>query len=269
MNAAPPVNGLHGLGQTAPRGATRRTIPFDYSFQFILKPQPGLVQNSTITVSTEGSFTVLSIGYGVVPKVSPIKFGLATKPVPPPPIFLLATSQSPPFLNTPFGSIVAALGEALGEPPQQSVPTLPLGPRTATVLRDGIRLNPTFVEQILTAFGGSAFDAKILAEAFQTVAAPPDGIQFKYALFDDGTGREFQSEPILNTAGLGSADGKRPFRYFARPIEFAPHARIRMEITEISEFEGDLHVTLHGYKTLGGAGTPTDVSQARMRRTRR
>ena len=42
-----------------------------------------------------------------------------------------------------------------------------------------------------------------------------------------------------------------------------------MEITEISEFQGDLHVTLHGYKTLGGAGTPTDVNQARMRRRRR
>ena len=93
MNAAPPVNGLHGLGQTAPRGATRRTIPFDYSFQFVLQGRPGLVQNSTITVSTEASFTVLSIGYGVVPKVSPIKFGLTVKPVPPPPIFLLATSQ--------------------------------------------------------------------------------------------------------------------------------------------------------------------------------
>jgi hypothetical protein len=262
MNAAPSVNGLHGLGQTAPRGAARRTIPFDYSFQFALKPQPGLVQNSTITVSTEGSFTVLSMGYGVVPKVSPIKFGS----VPP---RSLESSQPPPFLNTSFGSIVAALSEALKEPPPQSVPTPRLGPRTATVLRDGIRLNPAFVEQILTAFGGSAFDPKILAEAFQTVAAPPDGIQFKYALFDDGTGREFQSEPILNTAGLGSADGKRPFRYFARPIEFAPHARIRMEITEISEFQGDLHVTLHGYKTLGGAGTPTDVNQAKMRRTRR
>jgi hypothetical protein len=259
MNAAPPVNGLHGLGQTAPRGATRRTIPFDYSFQFALEGETGLVQNSTITVSTEGSFTVLSIGYGVVPKVSPIKFGLAPEAVP-------LNRDQRPFLTTSFGSIVAALSKALEEPPPQSAPTL--GPRTATVLRDGIRLNPAFVEQILTAFGGSAFDPKILAEAFQNVAAPPDRIQFKYALFDDGTGREFQSEPILNTAGLGSADGKRPFRYFARPIEFAPHARIRMEITQISEFQGDLHVTLHGYKTLGGAGTPTDVSQSRIRRRR-
>jgi hypothetical protein len=262
MNAALPVNGRHGLGQTAPRGATRRTIPFDSSFQFLIEGKPGLIQNSTITVSTEGPFTVLSMGYGVVPKVSPIKFGLA------PPISL-ESSLPPPFLDTSFGSIVAALSKALKEPPPQSVAAARLGPRTATVLREGIRLNPAFVEQILTAFGGSAFDPKILAEAFQTVAAPPDRIQFKYALFDDGTGREFQSEPILNTAGLGSADGKRPFRYFAHAIEFAPHARIRMEITEISEFKGDLHVTLHGYKTLGGAGTPTDVSQARMRRTRR
>src|SRR5262245_31420575 len=148
MNAAPLVNGPHGLGQTTPRGATRRTIPFDYSFQFALKGELGLVQNSTITVSTEGSFTVLSMGYGVVPKVSPIKFKLV------PPISV-DTNQPQPFLDTRFGSIVAALSEALKEPPPQSVPTPRLGPRTATVLRDGIRLNPAFVEQILTAFGGS------------------------------------------------------------------------------------------------------------------
>ena len=74
---------------------------------------------------------------------------------------------------------------------------------------------------------------------------------FKYALFDQGSGREFQSEPILNIAGLGSSDGKRPFRYFARPIEFAPRSTIRLQITEVSAFQGELHVSLHGYKTLG------------------
>ena len=79
-------------------------------------------------------------------------------------------------------------------------------------------------------------------------------MQFLYALFDEGSGREFQSEPILNIAGLGAADGKRPFRYFAQPITFAPLATIRMEITELSDFRGELHVALHGYKVLGGAG---------------
>ena len=74
--------------------------------------------------------------------------------------------------------------------------------------------------------------------------------------------------PILNTAGLGSSDGMRPFRYFARPIEFAPRAAIRLQITEVSEFSGELHVSLQGYKTLGGTGTPTAVGGSRRPRRR-
>ena len=79
-------------------------------------------------------------------------------------------------------------------------------------------------------------------------------------------GREFQSDPILNIAGLGAADGKRPFRYFARPITFAPLATIQMEITELSAFRGALHVSLHGYKMLGAGRTP---AEARTRTPRR
>ena len=79
---------------------------------------------------------------------------------------------------------------------------------------------------------------RILSQAFQAVGAPPERVAFLYALFDQGSGREFQSEPILNIAGLGSSDGKRPFRYFARPIEFAPRSTIRLQITEVSAFQG-------------------------------
>ena len=96
-----------------------------------------------------------------------------------------------------------------------------------------------------------------LGRCFQVVSQPPKDVVFKYALFDDGSGREFQSEPILNTAALGAADGGRPFRYFARPIEFGPRSRIRMQITEVSDFQGELHVSLQGFKRLGEAGTPT------------
>ena len=91
-------------------------------------------------------------------------------------------------------------------------------------------------------------------------------VAFIYALFDQGSGREFQSEPILNIAGLGSPDGKRPFRYFARPIEFAPRSIIRMQITEVSAFQGELHISLQGYKTLGQPGTPTGSRLQRHRR---
>jgi len=108
-----------------------------------------------------------------------------------------------------------------------------------------------------------------LQRLFQVVSAPSDQIQFLYALFDDGSGREFQSEPLLNTAGLGSSDGDRPFRYFARPITFEPRSVIRMEVTEKSDFQGELHVTLHGYKVLGSPGTPTGRPQSARSGARR
>ena len=136
---------------------------------------------------------------------------------------------------------------------------------TAAALSTGIRLNPDVARFFLIADPSATIQPGQLARLFETVSAPPDRIQFLYALFDEGTGREFQSDPILNIAGLGSADGERPFRYFAQPISFAPRTTIRLDITEKSEFKGELHVCLHGFKVLGGAGTPT----GRVKRRRR
>jgi putative Ig domain-containing protein len=136
--------------------------------------------------------------------------------------------------------------------------------------KGGIKLNPRFVELTLLNDGRNVVsDAEILQSLFQVGIAPSDEVQFLYALFDDGSGREFQSEPLLNTAGLGSSDGDRPFRYFARPITFAPRSVIRMEITEKSDFQGELHVSLHGYKALGNPGAPTGRSQTTRSRARR
>ena len=103
---------------------------------------------------------------------------------------------------------------------------------------------------------------------FEVVSPPADQIQFLYALFDEGTGREFQSEPILNTAGLGISNGDRPFRYFPKPIIFKPRSTIRLQITEISDFRGELHISLQGYKVLGESGTPTATARRRLGRRR-
>ena len=97
-------------------------------------------------------------------------------------------------------------------------------------------------------------------------SAPPEETPFLYALFDEGSGREFQSGPILSIAGLGSSDGKRPFRYFATPITFSPLSTIRMEITELGRVRGELHVALHGYKMLGGPAVETRDRERRRRR---
>ena len=61
------------------------------------------------------------------------------------------------------------------------------------------------------------------------------GIDFKYSIVDSGTGRELQNLPIYNIAGLGRADGERPFRPFPKPMTFLPRSTIRIEVEEISE----------------------------------
>jgi hypothetical protein len=124
------------------------------------------------------------------------------------------------------------------------------------VVKSGFRLNPDFRDVAL--FDDEQFlDPSVSEELFEVVGGPIEPIQFLYAIFDEGSGREFQSEPILNIAGLGTSNGDRPFRYFAKPIEFAPRSTIRMQITEVSKFIGDLHISLQGYKVLGEVGTPT------------
>jgi hypothetical protein len=246
-----------GVGEAQALGA-RRTIPFDYAFRYVLEGLPGTVLRRTVTVSIEATFTAVSIGYGVIPQVTPLTFG--------PTVGQVDTAR-PRLRGLSMAHVLDSLKAALDEAP----PVLgqEIGPKTGTALKDGIRLNPAFAEIAVLQDGNAILSEGMLKELFQVIGAPPEQIQFLYAIFDEGSGREFQSEPILNIAGLGISDGDRPFRYFARPIIFAPRSTISLEVTEVSEFKGELHVSLHGYKMLGGAGTPTGGVQQGMSRNRR
>ncbi len=248
---------MRSIVPAAPAADAQRSIPFDYTFRFNLlgdPNRPNLVHRSTITISVEASFTAVSIGYGVVPQVTPIIFG----PAP------LAPFQTVPGLGVPALAPASFRNISLGQLFDTLVRALSAtgdvlagetGPSAA--FKAGIRLNPQFAELALANDGNDLLSVDTLSRLFQVTSAPSDEVQFLYALFDDGSGREFQSEPLLNIAGLGGSGGQRPFRYFARPISFEPRSTIRMEVTERSQFQGELHVSLHGYKVLGGAGTPT------------
>jgi hypothetical protein len=248
----PPSTGISPSSSVA---VEKRGIPFDYAFRYELKGTPGRVVNSIVTVSIEATFTAVSIGYGVVPKVTPIIFG--------------------PQLDNPDGRHRLS-GLQLGDIIQGLSPKLietsralrnESGPEA--VFKNGIKLNPEVAEIALANGGGNILPGTVLDRLFQVVGSPSELVQFKYAIFDEGSGREFQSEPILNIAGLGSAKGERPFRYFAQPILFRPRATIRMEVTEVSDFAGELHVSLHGYKLLGDQNSPTAVRPNRRTTTRR
>jgi len=256
--ANPPATNI----RAAQAPAERRAIPFDYTFRFDLTGERDRVHRGVVTVSVEAIFTAVSIGYGVVPRVTPIIFGPAPPPPPPPgPIFL--SGPLPSLRAITIGSLLDALNKALARTPD--VINGETGPEA--VFKGGVKLNPQFAELALLNGGQNVInDVETLQSLFQVVSAPSDEIQFLYALFDEGSGREFQSEPLLNTAGLGISNGDRPFRYFARPITFAPRSAIRLEITEKSDFQGELHVSLHGYKVLGGPGSPTGRTPAGRRR---
>lgn len=240
----------------APEPDTQRSIPFDYTFKFDLRGEPNRTHRSVVTVSVESSFTAVSVGYGVIPMVTPIIFG------PSPQIVIQDKLVSLRNLN--FNHLLNALQSSAAN---NSVFRSETG--TEVALNAGIRLNPQFAELALLDSGNGRLPGDVWQSLFQVVSAPSGEIQFLYALFDDGSGREFQSEPLLNTAGLGISNGDRPFRYFARPITFAPRSTIRMEVTEKSDFQGELHVSLHGYKVLGTPGTPTAANRRLRRRGRR
>jgi Putative Ig domain len=339
-----------------PAPESQRSIPFDYTFRFTdLKGEPDTTHRAVVSISVEASFTAVSIGYGVVPRVTPIIFGPVTITVNPPTLpagvagdfYDQTITQTGGVVPATFSLSAGALPDGLALSPQGRLfgtpttvgfssftvratdaegsfgeraylleikdpgivvviaraaalqPSLPrpqslrdisisnlfnglrraladtpdpfkgeTGPEAA--FKGGIKLNPQFAELALLDDGQNVVsDVGALQRLFQVVSAPSDQIQFLYALFDDGSGREFQSEPLLNTAGLGSSDGDRPFRYFARPITFEPRSVIRMEVTEKSDFQGELHVSLHGYKVLGSPGTPTGRSQTARSRPRR
>jgi hypothetical protein len=256
-----PAPSHSGFGE-APALAEHRTVPFEYAFRYELTGRPGNVLNRTVTVSIEATFVAVSIGYGVIPKVTALTFG----PQPSVPILLLKGDDGQPALrDVTIGVILDALDTKLPE----SSRMLKRETGAEAALKNGIKLNPDIAELALQDGGNGPLDASLLQKLFQVVGAPPENIQFLYALFDEASGREFQNEPILNIAGLGISNGDRPFRYFSTPIVFAPQATIRLEIREVSDFEGELHVALHGYKVLGARGTPTGRVQQRVGRIRR
>jgi len=251
-------------GLSASASSARKTIPFEYSFRFSLTGVRDTTLTKTITISVESSFVAVSIGYGVVPTDSTVTFGVSrTRPA----IFLAAGPGLGTLLSTNFAELITSIAQSVEE--NDALLKGTIGPATAAVLTNGFRLNPRLAERILLGGGKSNVDPPELAAMFSSIGVPAREVQFLYALRDEGTGREFQSQPILNTAGLGIADGNRPFRYFATPISFAPRSTIRMDVTELSNVKGELHVVLHGYKVLGETGTPTALTSARSRHSRR
>ena len=234
----------------APVNAEQRGIPFDYSFVFPLQGRADRTVSATVKVSVEAPFVARSIGYGLIPSRPRVQFGVRL-------------TTPPPTTKVGLLDVLGLISEAL----------MAKGgwPLVESVLRSGLKLNPETADLVLGALLEGRMPT-LTAEAgeklFEASPVPPGPFTFEYALYDQGSGRAFQSDPILSTAGLGTADGDRPFREFVPAITFAPQSTIRMDVTEVTPHAGTLYVALHGYKVLGGSGTPTDLRRLRRRARR-
>lgn len=207
-----------GTGSAAVQGG--KEIPYDYVAKFLLDGKRGTRKEGVINVSIEGAFIATAIAYGFIPKrapLPPIGINVPSPPAPPPVPFLTLGTQ------VPLTDVIAdAIGTVLG----------------AQSRADG--------EDIAR----HAVSAIVPCLLFRLC-----GIEFKYSIVDSGTGRELQNLPIYNIAGLGKADGDRPFRPFPKPMTFLPRSTIRIDVEELSEGPlyagGELQIVLHGYKVLG------------------
>jgi hypothetical protein len=236
-------------------GSSNRVIPYDYQFRIRLDGD-GSTKRERIEVSSEGPFSAVSIGYSVVPALVNFTFG--------PVASTLASGLVTTFTldNVTIGELRRGAEKAARD---LSLPPLPDGVGMDDfILSAGIQLNPAVAN---FAQDGRPLNADAVARLFRLTGVDSE-LQFRYALFDEASGRAFQNEPVLNTAGLGTSTGDRPFRRFSPPITFEPRSVIGLHIEPVSNFAGDLFVVLQGYKTLGTVGTTTDYAYLSRRRTR-
>ncbi len=199
----------------------RKVIPFDYVATFDLVGRPGNVLEDEVAVNVEGGFVTTSIGYG------------------------LASESADPTIRLRFDESSSAPVRLNG---------VELDRFPAAALLDGFRIRPEFLRLVLQPGGGvgnalADVSPGVANRAFETLGRPRE-VSFRYSIFDTATGRALQNRPLHNVAGLGIADGDRPFKRLARPMSFLPRSTIRVRVEEHFG-RGRLFIVFQGYKLLG------------------
>ena len=193
-----------------------RVIPFDYVATFNLTGRPQNQVESEVTVNAEGGFVATSIGYGLLVEESEV-----------------LDQRSIPTIGGTF-----------------SLAGVKLRFFAASALTDGIRIRPDLLRIAFKDKGelADALPVDMANELFERLNRPED-VSFRYTIFDSGRGRELQNQPLHNIAGLGIADGDRPFKKLARSMIFQPRSTIRIRVEERFG-SGTLFIVLQGYKFL-------------------
>jgi hypothetical protein len=217
-------------------GQSGRVIPFDYITTFELSGTPGKQVEDEIPINAEGGFVTTSIGYGLAVDSLDVSLTL------PPGLSTTSTLPPVPLRDLKFNQF----------------PT--------SALQGGIRIRPNFVRLAFDFIGNlNTVPHDVAIRMFERLNRPDD-VSFRYSVFETGTGRELQNKPINNIAGLGIANGDRPFKKLARPMVFQPRSSIRVTIEEHFG-RGTLFIVFQGYKLLTAA--PSSFAPQPIRRHRR
>jgi len=197
-----------------------RAIPFDYVATFDLTGRPGNIIEDEISVNVEAGFIATSIGYGLAAENPAVKLQRES-------------------IEVSGGRFNLAQLKLLAFP--------------SSALLDGVRLRPDFLRVASDGNGNLANQLPIeLSDVIFERLNRPEDVSFRYAIFDTGTGRELQNRSLNNIAGLGIANGDRPFKKLARPMSFLPRSTIRVQVEERFG-RGTLFIAFQGYKLLGAA----------------
>lgn len=198
-------------------------IPFDYVAKFTLTGRPGNLLEDEVAINVEGAFVVTSLGYGLA------------------------------IEDDGFPIVLARAGAAVldtSDNPQLDLSQLPIQALQPSALRQGVRIRPEYLRLVMRPDGSlntlRFSDVKPMWERLNR----PEDVSFLYSIADTGAGREWQNRMIHNVAGLGIANGTRPFKRLAYARTFPPRSTLRVRIEEVFG-SGTLFLVFQGYKALG------------------
>jgi len=216
--------------------------PFDYVANLQIANRPGRLVTQDVNVNVEGGFVATSLGYALQAESASFRLSAA--------IARLDKAAHDRIVNT-AGEINLA--------------NLPLSLFGAQAVEDGLRLRPGLLRVALQDGGNLSANVtpELLDKVFESLNRADD-VSFRFSLFDGGTGREFQNGLIHNIAGLGIADGDRPFKRFSRPMIFFPRSTIRVVVQEHFG-RGRLYLVFQGYKISAPARGAPGPAHARRR----
>jgi hypothetical protein len=178
------------LGEALQRDIpTDKLVPFDYVSTIDLLGKPDNVVDDEVPINVDGGYVTTALGYSLdVPDVS---------------VQIERPSEDGNLRTIALKDI-----------------------RPVQTLFDGVRIHPLRVRFAFTSDGRlSRVPQEMLGRMFQSLNLP-DAVRFVYSITDAGTGRDLQNRPVFNVAGLGIANGDRPFRILHKPMMFLPRSTI-------------------------------------------